>query len=261
MKVGYIQNNPEFGNKKNNLIEVLELSKSIKADLIVLPELFATGYTFVSKEEAVALSEEADGMTFDFLSALSQKTDAVIVAGFVEKDKDKIYNSSIIVYQKKLIGVYRKLHLFYKENLWFSPGNLPLKVYNVKDCNIGIMICFDWFFPEVARTLALQNCDVLAHPANLVLPYCQQSMMTRCIENKIFAVTANRIGNEIRGNDNFNFTGASQITSQIGEILSSAAIDKPHVDVVDIDINLARDKKINSFNHLLSDRRSNFYNL
>ena len=92
------------------------------------------------------------------------------------------------------------------------------------------MICFDWFFPETARSLALLGADIIAHPANLVLPYCQKAMITRCLENRVFAVTANRIGQEKRGEDDFQFTGASQIISYDGKVLSSAPNDKIFVD-------------------------------
>jgi predicted amidohydrolase len=69
---------------------------------------------------------------------------------------------------------------------------------NVEGVKIGLMVCFDWVFPEVARSLALQGTDILCHPSNLVLAYCQQAMLTRCIENGVFAVTCNRFGSEDR---------------------------------------------------------------
>jgi predicted amidohydrolase len=121
------------------------------------------------------------------------------------------------------------------------------------------MICFDWIFPEAARTLALRGAEVIAHPVNLVLPYCQEAMKTRCIENRVYAVTANRIGREQRGVDDFTFTGASQITSTRGKVLSSGPVDSEHRDIVEIDVSEAREKSINPFNHLLSDRRPEFY--
>ncbi len=132
-------------------------------------------------------------------------------------------------------------------------------MFEVNGVNIGIMICFDWFFPETARTLALLGADIIAHPANLVLPYCQKAMITRCLENRIYAVTANRIGEEIRGEDNFVFTGASQITSYDGQILSSAPVDKIYSGFAEIDIEKVRDKKLNNFNDIFEDRRKDFY--
>ena len=183
----------------------------------------------------------------------------MIISGFVEKEGNKIYNSAMMVSNKGVIGTYRKIHLYYKEKLWFSAGDKPLKIYNVNSVNIGIMICFDWIFPETARTLALLGADIIVHPANLVLPYCQKAMVTRCLENRVYAVTANRIGKEIRGEDDFTFTGASQITSYDGKVLSSAPVDKIYSGFVEIDIEKVRNKKLNNFNDIFEDRRKEFY--
>ena len=259
MKVGYIQNTPVFGNKEKNFEEIRSLSKGIKADLLVLSELFATGYTFTSKEECRELAETTSGKTATFLKKLSIETGATIIAGFVELENDKIYNSLLIVSGNEVIDTYRKIHLFNREKLWFEPGNKPLKVYNIKGVKIGAMICFDWYFPEVCRELTLQGMQVLAHPSNLVLPNCQRSMVTRCLENKIFAITANRTGTETRGEDNFTFTGASQITAPNGDVLESAPVHESHVYILEIDETLALNKNINDYNHLINEIRPEFY--
>jgi len=261
MKVGYVQNNPVFGVKEKNFDGVRSLLDGGKADLLVLPELFAAGYTFTSREEAKEMAETNHGLTAGFLKELSKSTGATMVGGFIEMDKDKAYNSLLIVSSGKVIDTYRKTHLFNKEKLWFSPGDKPLKVYNIDGVKIGTMICFDWMFPEVCRTLALQGMQVLAHPSNLVMPYCQSAMVTRCLENRIFAITANRIGNEQRDEDNFTFTGASQITGIDGKILSFAPIDKPHVSVIEIDEKQADNKMINKHNDVIKDRRPDFYSI
>ncbi len=259
LKIGYVQTSPIFGEVTYNFDQVENLLSITKADLIVLPELFATGYTFVSKKEAESLAEKNDGKTAEFLIKLAKKTGAVVVGGFVEKDGNQIFNSSLIVSDKEVLGTYRKIHLYYKEKLWFSPGNKPLETYKVKNAKIGVMVCFDWFFPETFRSLALLGADIIAHPANLVLPYCQKAMITRCLVNRVFAVTSNRIGNEARGEDNFTFTGGSQITSYNGDVLSSAPKDKAHIDFVKIDVEKARDKNLNIFNDVIKDRRTEFY--
>ncbi len=258
MKIGYIQTSPVFGENERNFDEIRKLVKGITADLLVLPELFATGYTFTSKEEVKRLAETDDGETAAFLKQISKKTGAVIVGGFAEKEDDKLYNASMMVYQDRVIAVYRKLHLYNKEKLWFSPGNRPLSVHTIKGMKIGVMVCFDWMFPEVSRKLALDGAQVIAHPSNLVMPYCQAAMVTRCLENRVFAVTANRIGHEKRGEDDFTFTGGSQITSFDGKILSSAPKDTPFVDVADVDIEKADNKMINRHNDVLKDRRVGF---
>ena len=259
MKIGYIQNAPLFGSREKNFEEVRDIVNNITADLLVLPELFASGYTFTSKKEAAEMAETDHGRTAEFLMELSEITNATIVGGFIEEDKGRIYNSLLIVSEGKVIDTYRKIHLFYKEQFWFSPGNKPLKIYDIKGVKVGVMICFDWIFPELCRTLALKGAQVIAHPSNLVLPYCQGAMVTRCLENRIFAVTANRIGNEKRGDDEFTFTGASQITAVDGRILASAPVNEIHVSVVEIDEKQADNKKINKYNDLLKDRRTDFY--
>jgi len=259
MKIGYIQNEPIFGAKEKNFESVRLLLNGVKADLLVLPELFATGYAFTSIEEAKEMAEIKQGQTAAFLKNLSDQTGATMVGGFIETDKDKIYNSLLVVSNGEVIDTYRNIHLFNKEKLLFSHGDHPLKVYDINGVKIGVMICFDWMFPEVCRTLAIKGMQVLAHPSNLVMPYCQRAMVTRCLENRVFAITANRIGNEQRGNDNFTFTGASQITGCDGEILSFAPVDKPHVSVVEIDEKSADNKMINEYNDLIKDRREDFY--
>ncbi|MFX1306650.1 MAG: nitrilase-related carbon-nitrogen hydrolase [Promethearchaeota archaeon] len=259
MKVGYVQTSPIFGEKEKNFEQINNLIGEIKADLLVLPELFATGYAFVSKEEAESLAEGLEDQTTQFLIKLSKKTKAAVVGGFIEKDEETLYNSAMIVFDSKILGVYRKLHLYYKEKLWFSPGNKQLEIYNVNNINIGIMICFDWIFPETIRSLALLGADIIAHPANLVLPYCQNAMVTRCLENRVYAITSNRIGEEKRGVDHFKFTGRSQITSYNGKILSSAPKLNEYIDVINIDIMKARNKNLNDYNNLFNDRRVEFY--
>jgi len=261
MIIGYVQTDPLFGEKEQNFLQIENLLKGKRADLIVLPELFATGYTFISKQEAVNLAESIDGITAKFLKKIANLTNAVIVGGFIEKDDNKIYNSAMLVSKTDVIGLYRKVHLYFKEKLWFSPGDKKLEVYEINNFKVGMMICFDWIFPETARSLALLGADIIAHSANLVLPFCQKAMVTRCLENRVFAITSNRIGNEMRGEDNFTFTGGSQITSYNGEVLSSAPTDKIYVDFVEIELEKARDKKLNEFNDLLADRRPDYYQM
>lgn len=259
MKIGYVQTDPIFGAKERNFEEVRKLLKEVRADLLVLPELFATGYTFTTVDEVRDLAETDHGLTAGFLKELSKTTGAAIVAGFIEIEAGKLYNSSLIVSGNEVIDTYRKIHLFNKEKLWFSPGDKKLNVYEINGFKIGVMICFDWMFPEVCRTLALQGMQVLAHPSNLVLPYCQSAMITRCIENRVFAVTANRIGREKRGEDDFTFTGASQITGVDGVVLAAAPATKPHVSVIEIDEKLSDLKMINRYNDIILDRQTNFY--
>ncbi|HUX20834.1 MAG TPA: nitrilase-related carbon-nitrogen hydrolase [Spirochaetia bacterium] len=263
MNVGYLQTSPVFGMKERNFEEVAGMVDAYTGarpiDLLVLPELFSTGYTFVSPEEAASLAEPADGPTAEFLRTIAAKTGGVVVAGFAERDGTRIYNSSLIVNAADRIGTYRKVQLFNKENLFFTPGDRAPEVYRFDDFTLGVMICFDWFFPETMRLLMLDGADIVAHPSNLVLPYCQEAMKTRCLENCMFSVTANRIGREARGEDRFYFTGASQITGPEGSALATAPAKEPFLEVVRIDPAAARNKKINPYNDLAANRRVDLY--
>ncbi len=261
MRVGYVQFNPVFGARQINFKKVQKLLKNVQADLLVLPELFATGYTFTSKQESHDLAEETGEETTIFLQNLAKDTGAVIVAGLPLKKQDKVYNAAIIVNDHEVIGMYEKIHLFNKEKLWFSPGDEGFKVFDIRPWKLGVMICWDWIFPESSRTLALMGADLIAHPTNLVLPYCQKAMTTRCIENHIFAITANRYGSEARGDDKFEFGGQSQITNPWGEVLSSGPKTGDSVDVIEIDPALSRDKKLTPLNDLLTDRREKYYRI
>jgi predicted amidohydrolase len=166
----------------------------------------------------------------------------------------------VLIGPKGFIGSYRKAHLFFEENLYFTPGNTGFKVWDTDIGRIGIMICFDWFFPESMRTLALLGADVVAHPSNLVLPYCPDSMPVRCLENGVYAITANRTGTESRTEgSSLTFIGNSVIVSPKGEILARAPEKKASLMIVDIDPQSARNKSLNPYNDLLNDRRPDHY--
>jgi len=119
---------------------------------------------------------------------------------------------------------------------------------------------FDWYFPEAARTLALRGAQIIAHPANLVLPHCQTAMVTRCLENRVFAVTTNRYGTEaLPDGRSLTFTGASQVMDARGVRLCQAPVAGDAVLLAEIDPTLADDKRVTPRNDLFADRRPEFY--
>ena len=124
---------------------------------------------------------------------------------------------------------------------------------------LGVMICFDWIFPESARALALAGADVVAHPSNLVLPHCPDSMPVRALENRVFTATANRVGSDCDGRETLTFIGRSRICSPRGAVLAEASATEPGVVAAEIDPREARDKALNPFNDLLGDRRPDLY--
>jgi predicted amidohydrolase len=260
MKAAFIQHAPVLGDVQQNLSNIARLVDGTDADLIVLPELCNTGYHFISRKEVRSLAEDIpEGKTTDTLCKLATKKGAYLVAGLIEKSGERCFNASVLVGPTGYLATYRKIHLFYEETLWFDPGDQDPVVHDIGICRIGLMICFDWLFPETSRILSLKGADIICHPANLVLPYCQEAMVTRCLENHIYAITANRTGNETRGERSFQFTGRSQITGPDGMILYRAAGESEESGVVEIDPLLARDKAINPYNDLFRSRRTEHY--
>lgn len=263
MKLGLYQNHPEFGQVERNVRQAVKDLKETDADLMVLPELFNTGYQFVSGEEAFDLAEDIpSGMTCEILTDLAKSNDMYLVFGLAERDGDKVFNSAAVTGPEGFIGTYRKSHLFYEEKFIFDPGDTGFKLFDIHIARIGVMICFDWWFPESARSLAIMGADIICHPANLVLPDCQKAMATRSLENGVFSVTANRIGTESRGGKKaLLFTGESQILDNRGGTLTSLGKDETGISIVDIDVTKARKKDITSLNDRFKDRRPELYRL
>lgn len=261
MRVGYVQFAPEFGAKKRNLERITELLSEKDADLWVLPELCTTGYQFTSKEELAELAEPIpNGPSFQAFVKLARQKKTHIVAGVAEEDRGNFYNSAILVGPMGLLACYRKVHLFFREKNWFTPGDRPFPVVEVEGVPVGLMICYDHMFPETARVLALKGALIIAHPSNFVIPGLGQlTMRVRALENRVFAVTANRVGREAREEPPLTFTGMSQIVSPKGEILASAGKETEEAVVVEINPAEAEDKCLTPSNHLFRDRRPEFY--
>ena len=260
LRIGYYQFRPTFGKVQRNLREIVSALRDVRADLIVLPELPFTGYYFRNREEVKQLAEDPHhSTTVESLLTLCRERDMYIVTGFAEKHRDKYFNSALLLGPGGIVHIYRKLHLFNEEKHWFDPGDIPLQVQEVRGARIGMMICFDWIFPEVTRALAVSGVDIICHPSNLVLSYCQQTMLSRCLENGIFAVTCNRFGSDKRPQGELRFTGKSQIVAPKGVLLNRAPSQRRELFVTEIDVQQARNKKITPLNDLIGDRRPEWY--
>ncbi len=267
VKVGFLQFAPEFRAPEVNLARVERLISPIEVDGLVLPELSTTGYAFSSKEELLPFAEPIPGLTTEKLTRLAVAKGIWLVVGLAEKDGNSLYNSSVLISKDGKLHKYRKIHLFDREKLIFAPGNLPFQVIDIvgtglkpvptRVCTtkLGLLICFDWIFPESARTLALKGTQIICHSANLVLPYCQFAMQTRAIENRVFIITANRTGEE----RDLKFTGNSQVVNPKGEVLLKANAEEECVKVIDIDPAEALDKNVTERNNIITDRRPEFY--
>ena len=260
LRVGYYQFRPRFGRPRENCDRILHRLSRVDADLIVLPELPFTGYLFRNRRELAGMVEDPRNSSIvDDLIALCRSRNFFLVTGFAEKDGERCFNTSLLLGPRGIRRTYRKLHLFNKEKRWFDPGDLPFAVDRLRGARVGMMICFDWIFPEATRTLALRGADVVVHPSNLVLDYCQRVMVARCIENRVFAVTTNRFGEDRRPHGRVRFTGRSQITSPSGELLRRAPSQREELFLCQIDPREARNKKMTQGNHILTDRRPEFY--
>ncbi len=263
MRVGFYQFDPQFGEVTKNLDVVTAKLEQTNADLIVLPELFASGYQFLSREEAQQLAEPVpDSPTVRRLIDIARHRKMHLVAGLPERSGGRCYNSAVMVGPSGFLGCYRKTHLFYEETQCFTPGDSGFLVWDIGSAKIGIMICFDWYYPEAARTLAVQGADIICHPSNLVLPNCPDSMPVRCLENHVFAVTCNRIGSEARGGkERLTYIGQSEVVTPKGIIQHRASRDQEELTIVEIDPAQARNKSLNRYNDLLRDRRTSLYKM
>jgi predicted amidohydrolase len=260
MKIGFLQFAPVLGDVLATMSRIDRLSLLCTgADLLVLPELCNSGYNFQSMEQAWATSEEVgSGVFVRYLESLCRHHNCHIVSGLNEREGDRLYNSAILVGPEGYVGRYRKLHLFLNEKDFFQPGDSGLPVFDIGGCRVGMLICFDWIFPEVWRILALEGADIICHPSNLVLPgLAQRAVPVHGLTNRVYVVTANRIGVE----GNLSFTGLSTIADPKGNVLLQASPSAEEVGIVEVDIGLARDKNITPRNHLWADRRPDEYSL
>ncbi|UCG51953.1 MAG: hypothetical protein JSW58_17615 [Candidatus Latescibacterota bacterium] len=260
MKVGFLQLRPKFGSVRENVRAAKSLLKDVSEATIVLPELFNTGYLFRAQDELMELSEPVtSGYTVGEMKKIAKRQTLNLIFGIAEKKSRKFYNTAVLVTSKGKLYTYQKTHLFDREKLFFSPGEKSYAVHEVDGVKIGMMVCFDWCFPEVTRVLALKGAEIICHPANLIMPYCLDAMRTRSIENRVFSITANRIGTEKRANMSLTFTGNSQVVDPSGNVLTSAGERSESLKIVEIDIEEAKNKAITTNNHLFKDRKVSLY--
>ena len=253
-----IQFEPSLGNPGETISRLRPLMKQASgADLLVLPELANSGYNFNDFDQAYDLSENPGKSAFvDFLVSQSAQFDFSVVTGFNERNGDQIYNSALLLDGDGIKGKYRKIQLFMNEKDYFQPGDLKPGIFDVKGVSVGMLICFDWVFPELWGGLARKGADIICHPSNLVLPgKAQKAIPVWAMVNRIFIATANRTGTEGK----LTFTGNSLIAGPSGQVLTSASQDQPEVILAECDISLARDKIMTPRNHIFNDRRPEFY--
>ncbi len=172
VKVACIQFLPVFGDKDANLSAMardIRKAAHLGAEIVVLPELADSGYVFNTAPELAGLAEAIPGgRSAESLIALARELGIHIVSGLAESDAGRFYNSAILCGPDGYIGKYRKLHLWNRENLFFAPGDLGLPVFDTRLGRIGIAICYDGWFPETFRQLALNGAELVCVPTNWV---------------------------------------------------------------------------------------------
>jgi len=262
VKIGFFQFAPSIGNVEHNRARLVEALLQTDADLLVAPELSVSGYYFSSTAQARELAEPIPGPTTDALSEASAKSGCTIVTGIAELAGEQLFNSAVVIGPEGIIGTYRKIHLFNEETLHFTPGSEGFFSFDLKGVKVGVLVCFDHMFPEAARSLALQGVQIVCHPSDLVLPeYGQLTSRVRALENRMFWILANRWGTETVGEKSLTYTGTSQVVHPRGRILIRAETASDEISAVEVDPKDSLDKNVTEYNHLLNDRRPEFYSL
>ena len=229
------------------------------AKLILLPELFERRY-FCQIEDYARFdyAEDAESSkTLSHFSALAKKLNVVLPISFFEK-KNAAYFNSIAIFDTdgSLKGIYRKSHIptgqCYEEKFYFSPGDTGFKVFQTSVGKIGIGICWDQWFPETARILALKGAEILLFPTAIgsepVLPkdskaHWQNAMIGHAAANVIPVVAANRVGREDDVNSTMTFFGSSFITNQYGEKLSELGREEEGIIYSEFDLQAIDDER------------------
>lgn len=272
VRVACCQFAPAVGDKQRNLqkcASFIERAAQDGAQVVVLPELASSGYVFETRAEAHSLADAFDaGETISLWSALARNLDLHIVGGFCELAGSTLYNAAAVIGPAGPLGVFRKVHLWGDENLFFSPGDLGFPVFATPLGTLGVAICYDGWFPETYRTMALAGAELVCVPTNWV-PIPGQDpnreamanvlAMAAAHSNSICVAAADRVGTE-RGQA---FIGQSLIVDHTGWPAGGPASPSEEA-IVFADLDLAAAKRArcwNDFNHPLRDRRPDAYRL
>lgn len=251
------------------------------AKIILLPELFENLYFCQEKRyEYYDLAKTVDeNPAINRFKEVARELDIVLPISFYEKDGNVLYNSvAVIDADGTVLGVYRKTHIpddhFYQEKFYFTPGNTGFKVWKTKYATIGVGICWDQWFPECARSMAVMGADLLFYPTAIgsepilecdSMPHWRRTMQGHAAANITPVIAANRIGIEevtpCEENNNqsssLNFYGSSFVTDEVGEIVHQAGRDEEAVIYNEYDIRAIRGMRMSW--GLFRDRRPEMY--
>jgi N-carbamoylputrescine amidase len=277
VKIGLIQSGC-VKDKSENLKQTIEKIKKAAADgaqIICLQELFTSLYFCdVEDYENFKLAEPIPGPSTDVLSKLAAELQVVIIASLFEKRTQGIYHNTVAVLDADgtYLGKYRKMHIpddpAYYEKFYFTPGDLGYKTFKTKFANIGVLICWDQWYPEASRITALMGAEILFYPTAIGWATSQNEetnseqfsawqtiQRSHAVANGVHVVSVNRVGSEQNGA--MKFWGGSFISNPFGRILYEASHDKEEIIVHEVDT--AKTDSYRTHWPFLRDRRIDSY--
>ncbi|MCB2185025.1 MAG: carbon-nitrogen hydrolase family protein [Deltaproteobacteria bacterium] len=243
VKAAVVQMDVALGRPEQNQARILSLAMETAADLVVFPECANSGYVFGSAAEALPFADPIPGPFVEELVAVARERGRCLAVGLLENHGGRLCNSAVLITGQGEVHLYRKTHLpFIGLDRFVEPGD-SLEPFDTPLGRVGLAICYEWRFPEVARSLALRGADIVVGLSNwptgaLVIPTVL--LPARAVENRVWIVSANRVGLE-RGT---TFIGRSSIISPSGETLAEVPPGREGTAVAEIAPELARDKKL-----------------
>ncbi|MGC6443458.1 MAG: carbon-nitrogen hydrolase family protein [Rubripirellula sp.] len=267
MLIACVQTDVSFANVDENIHRVsqwLEQAASSNAEFVVFPECMLSGYAFDSRNEALPHALTIEDERFNHLSSLAAKHQLHFTLGFLEKTNDQLFNASALIGPSGLVGHYRKTHLPHLGiDRFVDRGDLGYPIYQAGQAKVGLAICYDSSFPEPMRILALNGADIIALGTNWPNGASRTAEVVppaRSMENHLFFVAANRVGEE----NGFGFCGCSSICGPDGVVLASTDSDSELILYGDVDLEQARNKRIERVPgkhviHRFNDRCPSFY--
>jgi predicted amidohydrolase len=259
------QLSPVIGDLDTNLTTTtaaIRESVALGARVVVVPELATSGYMFRSVDEVRAVAITPTHPVFEDWAAAVADVDGVAIGGFAELGDDGlVYNSAAVVDASGVRAVYRKVHLWDKEKLIFTPGSTEPPVVDTSVGALGVLICFDLEFPEFPRSLALRGAELIVTPTNWPRESVPEGervpevtvAMAAAYSNHVAIACCDRAGTE-RGQD---WNEASSIIDAHGWVVAHA--DASGVVTAELDLSLSSDKTMSELVDVFGDRRPELY--
>lgn len=282
MKTGIIQqhNTADIQDNRQRLAESIRSLAKQGAELIVLQELHNSLYFCqIENVDLFDLAETIPGPSTDFFGALARELQVVIVTSLFERRAPGLYHNTAVVLEKdgSIAGKYRKMHIpddpAYYEKFYFTPGDLGFHPIQTSVGRLGVLVCWDQWYPEAARLIALQGADMLIYPTAIGYESSdtpdeqeRQRMAWQTVQrghavaNGLPVVTVNRTGHEpdpSKQTNGIQFWGTSFVAGPQGELLYEAPRDSETTAI--IDVNLQRSEQVRRWWPFLRDRRIDHY--